>query len=381
MRLKIAALGAKGIPHPGGIELVMEEIGSRLVRRGHRFDIFVRKHYMADKPFNQYKGIGLPRSLGLHTKNLDALSHSISALPQILTQGYNVVYINSVGLSTLAWLPRIGGQKVVVHTHGLDWKREKWHSLAKRLIRMSAWTSAKLPDLTFCVCLEDKRFLEGTYGVKCIYIPNGIPIVKLCKSDEIRKWGLKEDNYLLFMARLVPEKGAHILIDAWRQIPKKYKVDKKLVIAGDSNHRDRYYQDLMEFKCFDDIVFTGFATGRLKEELLSNALCFVQPSTIEGMPLSILEAMGYGRMILASDIQENLDVLSGHGWKFKSGEIEDLLKKLIAILSLSKERLGGEGHTLMEFGLVNYNWDKIVDKVEMLLIDLVSNGRHELNIC
>jgi len=105
VKLKIAALGAKGIPHPGGIELVMEEIGSRLVQRGHQFDIFVRKNYMDDKPFAYYKGIGLPKSYGLHNKYLDALSHSISALLKIKKNDYNLIYFNSVGLSILSWLP------------------------------------------------------------------------------------------------------------------------------------------------------------------------------------------------------------------------------------------------------------------------------------
>ncbi len=373
MKLKIAALGAKGIPHPGGIELVMEEIGSRLVKKGHRFDIFVRKHYMIDKPFNNYKGIGLPRSPGLHNKYFDAMSHSASAIPNIIINNYNVFYINSVGLSTLAWLPRIVGRKVVVHTHGLDWKREKWKGIAKKMVRMSAWSSVNFPNLTFCVCQEDKRFLESFYGRPCHYIPNGIPKVVLRQPHEIEAWGLKRDSYLLFMARLVPEKGAHFLLHAWNNIPEEYKRNKKLVIAGDSNHRDGYYYDIKDFNRFEDIVFTGFATGSLKEELLSNALCFTQPSTIEGMPLSLLEAMGYGRMILSSDIQENMNVLSGHGLTFKSRNIDDLTRKLIQILSLKKDVIELKGRNIERYGKANFNWDQIVDKVERLLSALVYN--------
>ncbi|MCD6516859.1 MAG: glycosyltransferase, partial [Candidatus Aminicenantes bacterium] len=120
----------------------------------------------------------------------------------------------------------------------------------------------------------------------------------------------------------------------------------------------------MEFKTAKGVVFTGFATGELKEELLSNALCFVQPSTIEGMPLSILEAMGYARMILASDIQENLDVLAGHGSTFKSRDVDDLAKKLSEILSRDSSINKAEGEKLNKFGLENYDWDEITDKVE-----------------
>lgn len=371
MKLTIAALGAKGIPHPGGIELVMEEIGSRLVQRGHRFDIFVRKHYMADKPIREHKGIQLPRSAGVHNKYLDAMSHSVSALAKILTDDYNVVYLNSVGLANLALIPKIARKKVVVHTHGLDWKREKWGPLAKRLLRASAWASVNLPDATFCVCREDKRFFENTYDKPCIYIPNGIPETNRRPPDRIRQWGLEEYGYLLFMARLVPEKGAHTLIEAWQKIPGQLKQAKKLVIAGDSNHKDRYYQSLMKYTDAPDIVFTGFATGPLKEELLSSALCFIQPSTIEGMPLSILEAMGYGRMILASDIQENLDVLGGHGWSFKSGNVDDLSSKIVAFLQAPRNYLIQQGESLFAFGRKAYDWEHIVDKVETVLTSLV----------
>ena len=375
MKLKIAALGAKGIPHPGGIELVMEEIGSRLVQRGHRFDIFVRDHYMAEKPFLKYKGVGLPRSRGFHHKNLDALTHSTMAFPRIFSEQYDVVYLNSVGLSTLAWLPRLFGKRVVVHTHGLDWKREKWGSVAKKLIRMSAWSSVALPHLTFCVCLEDKRFLEGMYKKKCHYIPNGIPHVRRRGVDRIKSLGLKRGDYFLFMARLVPEKGAHFLLEAWMDIPAEDKVGRKLVIAGGTNHEDTYYHRLMKYDRFDDVVFTGFATGALKEELLSNALCFVQPSTIEGMPLSLLEAMGYARMILASDIQENKDVLGGHGWNFKSGTPGDLSKKLLDICRLPHEVIKEEGQSAHEFGMKTYNWDRITDDVEERLNSLFSKKR------
>ena len=373
MKLRIAALGAKGIPHPGGIELVMEEIGSRLAQRGHQFDIFVRKHYMSDKPFGKYKEIGLPRSPGFHSKNLDALSHSISAFSQIIKRNYNVIYINSVGLSILAWMPLLFKKKVIVHTHGLDWKREKWGPLAKKLIRMSAWTSVNFPNISFCVCLEDKRFLETHYGKTCRYIPNGIPNVVYRQPEKIREWGLQGEDYLLFMARLVPEKGAHFLLQAWKNIPNDFKINKKLVVAGDSNHRDKYYHSLMDFKHLKNVIFTGFVTGSLKEELLSNALCFIQPSTIEGMPLSILEAMGYSRLILASDIQENLDVLSGHGWTFRSKDVGDLASKLIKILTLEKDIIENEGNIIHKFGIENYNWDKITDKVETHLINLFSN--------
>jgi len=372
VKLKIAALGAKGIPYPGGIELVMEEIGSRLVKRGHRFDIFVRESYMEGRPIRSYRGMGLPRSPGIRTKHLDALSHSASGMVKIAFENYNVIYINSFGLSALAWFPRILGKKVVVHTHGLDWKRDKWGAVAKRLIRMTAWSSVHLPHATFCVCLEDKMFLEKRFGAKCHYVPNGMPQAVYREPSKIRKYGLQEGTYLLFMARLVPEKGAHFLLEAWKRLPTTLKKGIQLVIAGDSNHRDRYFHTLLQYKDLENVIFTGFVTGRLKQELLSNALCFIQPSTIEGMPVSILEVMSYGRMVLASDIQENVDVLGGYGWTFKSRDVDDLTRKLLEILHMDKGLITDEGQKLLNYGKVNYDWEKIVDKVENVLLFLAT---------
>ncbi|MBI5049494.1 MAG: glycosyltransferase family 4 protein [Nitrospirae bacterium] len=371
MKLKIAVLGVKGIPHPGGIELVMEEIGSRLVKKGHQVDIFVRKHYMKDKPFNIYKGMGLPLSKGIHSKNLDAITHSISALIKILSGGYNVVYFNSVGLSTLSWIPRVFGMKTVVHTHGLDWKREKWGKIAKKLIRFSAYTSVEFPNLTLCVCLEDKRFLETTYGKHCFYIPNGTPYVVVRQPELITQYGLKGRDYFLFMSRLVPEKGCHFLLRAWQKLSSSQKKGMKLVIAGDSNHRDQYYYSLLEHKSLPDVIFTGFATGDLKEELLSNAYCFVQPSTIEGLPLSILEALAYGIYVLASDIQENKDAIQDCGATFQCGNSDDLGSKIEEIINMSPDIIEREMFKAREFAKKEYNWEQITDKVEGLLLDLV----------
>jgi glycosyltransferase involved in cell wall biosynthesis len=232
-----------------------------------------------------------------------------------------------------------------------------------------------LPDLTFCVCKEDQTYLERTFGKPCIYLPNGIPAVTLREAKEIGRWGLTGNDYLLFMARLVPEKGAHVLLNAWLQIPIEQRRNMKLVIAGDSNHRDKYYHQLMDFDIHKDIIFTGFVVGNLKAELLTNALCFIQPSSIEGMSLSILEAMGYGRLILASDIQENKDILGDNGRYFKTGNIADLSTKIVDILQLEQEAIVALGRRMNAYGKEKYDWDNIVDNMEDNLLGLWKDSR------
>ncbi|MDO8281312.1 MAG: glycosyltransferase family 4 protein [Thermodesulfovibrionia bacterium] len=381
MKLKIAVLGAKGIPHPGGIEHVMEEVGSRLVNKGHQFDIFVRRDYMKDQPISSYKGMGLPRSPGIHSKNLDAITHSLTALVKILFGGYEIVYFNSVGLSVLSWIPRLFGKKSVVHTHGLDWKREKWGRIAKMLIRFSAYTTARLPNLTICCGQTDKIFLEKHYGSSCQFIPNGAPPPVFRKPELIKEYGLKGKDYVLFMSRLVHSKGCHFLLTAWQEMSLEQKNGMKLIIAGDSNFKNEYTDNLRkEYEKLEDVIFTGFVTGDLREELLSNAYCFVQPSVLEGLPLSVLEALSYGLFVLTSDIQENKDAIRDCGATFKSGDVDDLKEKIKKIINMSRDEIEKEGIRARELARNEYNWDQAADKLEKSFISLFEKQNSKMKI-
>jgi len=367
--MHIAVLGVKGMPYPGGIERVMEQICSRLAKRGHQIDVYVRKYYMQKNHEKEYRGMRLLKSRGIHSKHLDALTHSVTALMHILLSNVDIVYINSIGLSPLAILPRIFGKKAILQTHGLDWRREKWGKIATLFLRLTAFSSVYFPNKTLCVSLQDKRFLEQTFDRQCIFIPNGVDLKPAVKPMLIsQQFALSTHSYILFMARLVPEKGCHYLIEAWKQIPETLRRGKILIIAGDNDHKDRYYYSLKS-EANESILFTGFVTGRLKQELLSNAYCFIQPSTIEGMSISILEALSYGRFVLASDIPENKDALQGCGMTFQTGNVSDLTDKLCTILS-NPELINTECNGAIELVRRNYNWDKIVDTLEKELLEI-----------
>jgi glycosyltransferase involved in cell wall biosynthesis len=364
---RIAVLGVKGLPFTGGLEIIMEEIGQRFVRYGYAVDVFVRKHYMTGNPdLKTYKGIDLCYSWGIHSKHLDAISHSLTAILKALSRSVDIFYINAIGISLLAFIPKLFGKKVIVQVHGLDFRREKWGEVAKAFLRFSCLTTVWFADRIICVSAQDKNYFDRRFGVNCIFIPNGVARNKKLIPDLIRqKWGLNQGSFILFMARLVKEKGCHLLLDAYQQID----TDKILVVAGDNSHREAYSEDLKKLAS-NRIRFVGFVDGMEKDELLSNAFCYVLPSTLEAMPMSLLEAMSFGNCILASDLADLKSVLGDAGLFFKAGDATDLKDKLLFVLS-NPDLAIGQGSKALVRAESDHNWDTIFEKYHKVVKDLL----------
>lgn len=359
--MNIAMIGQKGIPAlSGGIEKHVEEIGKRLVRLGHNVDVFCRPHY-TDKSETQYEGINLIHRPTINSKHLDAIVHTAFCSFESIFRKYDIVHFHALGPSTLSFIPF--NKKVVVTVHGLDWKRQKWGRIAKTFLRLGEYTSVKFPNETIVVSKTLKKYYEEKYNSKVNYIPNGVFINEKKSSNEILKFRLETDEYILFLARLVPEKGCHYLIDAY----KKLNTNKKLVIAGDSSHSDKYVEELIQHKS-ENIIFTGFVTGDLLKELYSNAYLYILPSEIEGLPITLLEAMSYGKCVLASDISENIEAIidvddSQCGFSFKSGDTYDLSMKMNYLLD-NPELVKSTGLIAKERVKKYYDWDHITGQIE-----------------
>lgn len=207
-----------------------------------------------------------------------------------------------------------------------------------------------------------QQYFKDTYGRETRFIPNGIAPVESVSPDVIAdKWSLEKDSYILFLGRIVPEKGVHYLIEAFKRLD----TDKKLVIAGGASDSAEYYESIKQAATGDQrIILTGFIEGRELEELYSNAYIYVLPSDLEGMPMSLLEALAYGCCCLTSNIAECADVLcdeSGmvHGVTFRHGDVNDLADKLGELLvdvgKVRKIKTGAAGYITGR-----YSWDKVV---------------------
>ena len=366
--MKIAYLAVKGMPQGGGIEKVTEEIGSRLVVKGHDIVVYSSRDYGTSNGI--YKGMKIKTVPSVNSKALHKLSICYHATLDILqNSNVDVVHVHAVGPSLFSIFPRMKGIPTVVQTHGLEWKRDKWGLIGKMFLRLSDYSVAYFPSKTTAVSKVQKNYYEMRFGREVIYIPNGVSPVERRPPQWILEQGLASDRYLLFAARLVPEKGAHFLIEAFRKI----KTDMKLVIAGDAAHAESYKAHLRSLAGDDRrILFPGFVTGSPLEELFSNAYLFCLPSTLEGLPVALLEAMNYGNCCVSSDIPENLEVVEDYGYTFRNRNAGDL-RHVLADLIEHPHKVHEKKRPALEHVRKNYSWDVVTDQMEALYLSQLGN--------
>jgi glycosyltransferase involved in cell wall biosynthesis len=362
--VKIAMLGQKGIPATyGGIERHVEELGTRLVERGHEVTVYGRPYYSREQ--GEYRGVKLINIPSVRTKHLDTATHCALAVPHILSQDYDIVHIHALGPSMFAALPRMRGMRTVVTVHGLDWQREKWGAFATWVLRRCEYTAISYPDRTIVVSKALREYFQQTRDRSVTYIPNGTVLPHVREAEKIREMGIEPGNYILFVGRLVPEKGCHYLLDAYR----KLDTDLELIVAGGTSFSTDYV-DSLHGKGGDRVRFLGYVYGDVLDELYSNARIFVLPSDIEGLPIALLEAMSFGNCCLTSDIAENLEVIGDCGATFKQGDADDLADKLQLLLS-NPERCEAMGDRSRRHVLETYDWDGVTLHTEAIYYSLL----------
>jgi glycosyltransferase involved in cell wall biosynthesis len=363
--MKIAMFGVKGIPCPAGAENVAEQLGVRLAAWGHDVTVYVRPHY-TPRNCTEYRGIHLVHLPSIPSKNMDAITHSFLACLSVLRCRPQIAHIHAIGSSVFALPLRAAGIKTVVQSHGLDWQRAKWGKFASTYLRMTDYTAVHFPDTFAVVSHKMKRYYEDRFHHPVEFIPNGVDKAVFAEPKEMLKYGLQGRDYIFFAARLVPEKGLHYLIEAYRRLPSP---GKKLVIAGDGSFDDPYAEELKR-QADENILFLGFVRGRLLQELLSNAYLFVLPSEIEGLSTGLLEAMSYGDCVLVSDIEENCEAVGDVGVTFKNRSVEDLAEKLQTLL-LNEEIVNKYGKLARSQVDQSYNWDDVARQYERLYTRLL----------
>jgi glycosyltransferase involved in cell wall biosynthesis len=364
--MKIAFVAVKGIPIGGGIERLTEEIGTRLVKKGHKVTVYSSRDYGTTDCL--YKGMQIKTIPSVNTKSLHKLSICFNATLDVLKRrDVDIVHVHAIGPSMFSIFPRIAGIPSIVQTHGIEWQRDKWGWAGRTFLKLSDYTAVYFPNKTTVVSKVQKDYFEEKYGRDVEYIPTGVNPVEFRAPEKILEMGLEKDKYILFAARLVAEKGPHFLIEAFRNID----TDMKLVVAGDAAHAEEYKAELRRIAGDDErILFPGFVTGQLLEELFSNAYVFCLPSTLEGLPIALLEAMSYGNCCLASDIPENMEAVENFGVTFKKRDIKDL-KKQLEYLIHTPEKVREKKDRSREYVLKNYSWDSITDQMEDLYYSTV----------
>lgn len=373
--MKIAMIGHKRVPsREGGIEIVVEELSVRLAAMGHQVDCYNRWHGGGgNKMPREYKGIRLIRIPTFRRTALNAFVYSVLAAVRAVFGGYDVIHFHAEGPGAMAFIPRLLGIPVVVTIHGLDWQRVKWGGFATRYLRWGERNSARYSDALLVLSIGNRRYFKDIYNRKAIYIPNGVNVKPSPQPVEIgRVWGLERNGYILFLARLVPEKGLHNLIDAYKMTD----TDKRLVIAGELTRNDAYVKKIRDMAQEDSrILLTGFVQGRVLEELLANCSVYVLPSDVEGMSISLLETLSYGVRCLVSDIEENLDTAAGFASSFPRGDVPMLKQRLEGLLKQDEGVHDSAGQ--IEFVRSRYNWDSAVEQLLCVYEDVRKKGKEE----
>ena len=359
--MKIAMIGHKALPSRiGGIEVVVTELATIMAAKGHEVIAYNRWRKGEDHEETEndtYEGVQLRRVSSPQIPGINAAVSAFTAARAAAREKPDVIHFHAEGPAIASALAHRKGIPVVVTVHGLDWQRRKWGAFARSFLRLAERTFVKYADEIIVLSPGNEDYFRKTYGRETVRIPNGIRRMEELAPHAIReKWGLERDGYVLFLARITPEKGLEYLIRAFSRI----QTDKKLVIAGPADN-EAYYEEMKKLAAGDPrILFTGFVSGDPQKELYGNCCCYCLPSELEGMPLTLLEALSSGSRCLVSDIPENTGVAPGFLHVFPSKDAEALQESLTSLLNM--ERDPAEREKQIAFIEERYSWQDVADR-------------------
>ena len=362
--MKVAMIGHKVVPsRRGGIENVLTTLCPILTDLGidvtcyNRSTEEIENEYVGTVVNKKYHNVTLKKAFAIKGRGLSAMIASFTAAIAATFSNYDIIHFHAEGPCAAMWIPKMFGKRCIATVHGLDWQREKWGgSFASKYIRFGEKVLAKCADEIVVLSESAQTYFKQTYNRETVLIHNGIDKPTLKTANKIKElYGLSKGEYICTVSRLTAEKGLHYLIEAYNNI----KTDKKLVIAGDTSDTDEYVASLKQMAADNpNIIFTGFISGDVLKEIYSNAYIVAVPSDVEGMSISLLEALAYGNAVLCSDIPENTLVTENRAIHFRKSDVIDLQSKLQNIFddNLYVENIK---RGVDDFILNKYNWNDV----------------------
>jgi len=364
--LRIALLGTRGIPaNYSGFETCVEQLGARLVERGHEVTVYCRAHWYPERR-ERYRGIRLVTLPTVPSKYLDTLVHSFVSSVHALGQSYDVALYFIAGNSPVAWIPRLAGQRVAINVDGLDWRRKKWPALAKAYLRAAERFSRRAADAVITDSMAVVDFYREAYGFAPEYIPYGSEVAPRPAGEVLRAHGLEPGRYVLFVGRLVPENCVDHLVEAFAGL----RTDMRCVIVGDSAYADEYKRRL---RATTDprVVFTGYVFGDGCAELGANSYAFVETSEVGGTHPALVEAMGFGTAVVVNGTPENRETIGDTGLAYDSLGGAEALRPLLQRLLEGRAMRDDLARRAAERARTVYSWDAVTDAYEALCHRLV----------
>lgn len=353
-------IGQKGYPPVhGGIEKHVAELVARLAPAGVEVTIYSRPHYSDAHGPTLLAGVDVRRLASIPTKHFDAISHTVACTVDAVWRGYDILHYHALGPGLLSGIPRwVAGRRTVVTVHGLDWQREKWGRVARGILRLGEHACVRLPDRTIVVSHALQQHFRERHGAETVCIPNGVSQPVLRRPRLMSSLGVRKP-YILFVGRLVPEKGCHLLTGAYASLPGELRERFSLVIAGDAGFTERYADQLRK-TAGEEVLFTGFVHGEVLDELYTNAELVVLPSTLEGLSIALLEGMSYGKCCLVSDIPPNTEAGGDCVPYFSSGDARALTNRMAELLAAPADR-ARFGAAARRRVLKAYSWQEAAD--------------------
>lgn len=365
--MKIVVTGTRGIPNiMGGVETHCEELFPRIVLYGHEVTVIRRDCYVHDS-LSEWKGVNLIDIEAPKKKSFEAIVHTFRAINKAKKLGADVLHIHAIGPALLTPYAKLLGMKVVFTHHGPDYDRDKWGFTAKTMLKLGESMGCRYADHVIVISDVIKNLIAKRCGrtrnVHLIY--NGVPKPEICHEPEyFKELGIEEGKYILGMCRFVPEKHLHDLVEAYARlkVQKRIPDDIKLVLAGDTDFEDDYSLHLKKMARENGVVLTGFIRGTRLHSLLTNALCYSLPSSHEGLPIALLEAMSYRLPVITSSIPANLEVGLDASCYHEVGDVDTLASKIESIVNLPLQRI--------DYDMGKYDWNHIAEQVNNVYREL-----------
>jgi glycosyltransferase involved in cell wall biosynthesis len=373
--LRIAVMGTRGVPAAyGGFETFAEELGARLVIRGHAVTVYGRSHVIP-AGLHDYRGMRIRILPTIRHKYLDTVAHTGLSVLDGLIRRYDIVLICNNANAPFALVPRLGGAKVALNVDGLEWQRGKWNRLGRRYYEACAWLSPRLPIVLVSDAHVIAHWYREHHGRQTVYIPYGSDASRVEAGPTLARYDLEPGRYLLYVSRLEPENNAHIVIDAYRRAGGREALDgAPLVIVGDAPYATDYKAEIEAAAAHTPgVLLTGYVFGEGYAELQSNALAYIQATEVGGTHPALVEAMGRGACIVANDVPEHREVLGDAGLYYARNDPDSLAAWLRDLIADPAER-HRLGEAALTRAMTEYSWDRVTDAYERLFERMRSGG-------
>jgi len=358
--MRIAILGTRGIPASyGGFETFAEHLARRLVLRGHDVTVYCRAHYVSPRQL-EYHGVKLKVLPTIRHKYFDTVVHTFLSAIHAVSGRFDAALICNCANAPFSLVLRLTGTPVAINVDGLEHKRKKWGSLARRYYRFAEYLSTLLPNeiVTDAQVIQD--YYLARHNATSTMIAYGSEVERRPDREAVRKWRVEPNRYVLYVSRLEPENNAHLVIEAFKKVRTAYR----LLIVGDAPYAEQYISSLKAQARGDKrIVFTGFVFGQDYRALQQNAYCYVHATEVGGTHPALLEAMGYGNCVLTLATPENMEVVGDAGVPYI--DEYDLTAKLQRVLR-DGSLVQAYRNRAQQRVQTHYDWDGVVDQYEQL---------------